>query len=102
MIEKTIEQVPATTRTRERHVCDLCGKKTEPGDREWHLSDAEAYPKRVAAADITVSSVVNRHGWESDGSREGEAWDFCPDCFRDRVRPLLVALAEPRKVDESW
>lgn len=100
MIEKTTEQVPATTRTRERHVCDLCGKKTPLGDHQWAFPDGFGHSS--AMAEVTIRSVVEKYGWENDGERTGEAWDFCPDCFRDRVRPLLLTLAEPRKVDESW
>lgn len=99
MIETATEEVPATTRQRERHVCDLCGSKTELGDSSW---PAESDWANRAEHDVTVKSVVTHHGYECDGHRRGEAWDFCPKCFAEKVRPLLLTLVEPRKVDEIW
>jgi|1185.fasta_scaffold582630_1 hypothetical protein len=94
---ETTEQVPATTRTHRHIKCDICGK--EQAEQQW-----ECAPKwgKDAHVEVTVSIVKVEVGYESDGSRDGSEWDFCPECFHDKVRPLLETLAMPRKMEESW
>jgi hypothetical protein len=84
-----------------RHIkCDVCGKERANG--EWPTTDAERGHNRVAEHEVHVSSTILGYGWEGNGERNGFAWDFCPTCFDDKVRPLLETLAMPRKVEESW
>lgn len=77
-----------------------CGK--EQTDGEWPTTDAERGHNRAAEHEVRVSSVILGYGWEGDGDRNGLAWDFCPECFEGKVRPLLETIAKPRKVEESW
>jgi hypothetical protein len=97
MKETTIEQVPATTRKLTITICDCCGAKT---DDEWETEEDSGY--QSASHEVTVESIRVNRGYEMDGKRTGLAWDFCPTCFDQKVRPLLETIAKARKVEETW
>jgi hypothetical protein len=90
MKENTIEQVHATTRERTITICDCCGANPE---------GAVGDP-RVFAAPVTIKSEVLTLGLAH--RRVISAWDFCPSCFDQKVRPLLETIAKGRKVEETW
>jgi len=99
MIKKIPYDVPAHMRHHSVSVCDGCGAGQTPGESGWI---AEPRWGRDAYRSVTVESMHHEVGYEGDGGKEGDAWDFCPTCFEEKVRPLLMKLAKPRKVDESW
>lgn len=103
-IQQQTVEVPATTRTERTTVCDICGKTNATDNPHVGESDWHAEPKygRDAYKRVVIQSTHVEIGYESDGSSEGDAWDICPGCFEERVRPLLLSLAKPRKVDISW
>jgi hypothetical protein len=95
--ETTIEQVPATTRERDIIVCDGCGTQKE--GLRWHDPDRSNSMYRGTEVTVEIKRVRNYPG---DGDSRADAWDFCPTCFDQKVRPLLETIAMPRKVEESW
>lgn len=98
MIIKTPYTVPEHQSEREHVRCDICG--AEQVDQEWPEKKTQHY--HYAKHEVTVEFVTRYVGYENDGAKKGEAWDFCPSCFAEKVRPLLLTLAQPRTVDESW
>ena len=77
--------------------CDLCGR--EQKDRRW---GADSKWADDAYEEVKVECTTTEMSRESRGEVNGEAWDFCPDCFKSMVRPLLISLVKPRKVEEDW
>lgn len=88
---KTIE-VPATTRQTQLVTCDICG--AERGAIGWNSSGYERDEVDVQTTRFT--------SYPECGRERGERWDFCPSCFKDKVRPLLLTLAAPRVVESDW
>lgn len=91
-------EVPATTSTRTKTVCDLCGCDDEARG-SWHEKREDRYFTR---REVTIESTVNE-SYPECGSKEGVAFDCCPSCFEAKVVPALVALGlKIRDVDVSW
>jgi hypothetical protein len=60
-------------------MCDLCGKKT----------DSAPYERNEVTIEARVGDVYP----EVEGDvREVSIADFCGPCFRERVKPALVAI----------
>lgn len=96
MIIETKRQIPAQPahETIAHHLkCDCCGAESNDS-RGWN-------DRRFDSDEVTVTRM-HREMYPECGNAEGVAWDFCPKCFDEKVRPLLETIAKPRKVDESW
>lgn len=98
MIIKTPYVEPERQTYREHVRCDICG--ADQVRQEWPEKNTKYH--RSAEHEVTVEHVTRYDGYESDGAKKGQAWDFCPGCFEEKVKPLLLTLAQPREIDESW
>jgi hypothetical protein len=95
-IKKTIE-VPATTRQEVNYQCDICGSIAD-GD-EWEKSSDGIVSKYT---EVGIRIEQKEH-YQDNSSSEGEEFDCCPKCFRDKVRQALLALGlKPRETECHW
>lgn len=99
MIETREVEIPTRTRTEERVVCGLCGKMTEWGESDWPAKDGDHFTREVVT--ISLESVTRYPGGE--GNRDGGVYDVCPECFVEKVNPLLKSLGlVARKTECDW
>lgn len=103
-LRKTIE-VPASTRDEISIQCDLCGAVARDGEwnRDGYARAAQADDGVWCAHDEVKIFAGHLTHFPDDSETVGEAFDCCPECFTDRVRPALLALGlKPRRSDVSW
>jgi len=76
------------TYTRETLFCDICKKelgRNNSGNQE-----------------VTIEYIEDCYIYPIDGFKRGIAFDFCPDCFKKEILPLLKSKATPREVEYDW
>lgn len=96
-VEQVTTVVPATTKTTENIVCDLCGAKAD-GD-EWDQKD-EGWRSEYAEVSIVLA---RKESAPEFGSTSQTHYDCCPACFETKVMPALEGLGlKPRKTEASW
>ncbi len=109
-VERKVE-VPATTSTEVDVTCDGCGAvepkngwsaPPSPEAQYFRSSEFEVTIEARTTMRVTVEGKTSFVGYEGDGEEAGVAWDFCPSCFKTKVRPLLETIAKPRKIKVSW
>lgn len=64
-------------------VCDICQASAAEG--EWHTDGWYEHDE------VTIEGGHKTH-YPEGGGHEMVAYDCCPECFRDKVRPALEAL----------
>lgn len=91
-----VPAVPATTRERKTRVCDICGKKNDPGSgSSWNHESYEHDHVKIAS--------VHKTHYPEGGTTSGVAYDCCPQCFESKVGPALEAIGmKPRQVVEFY
>lgn len=93
MLIETKTEVPARVSVSHQLKCDGCGAESKGYD---------SWPTDTYEADQVTIERVKKRNYPETGSSIGVAWDFCPKCFDEKVRPLLEVIAKPRKVEIDW
>lgn len=85
--------VPATTRTHLSETkCDLCGTTTR---NEWCKNSYDA-----VESDVRLKTGTS---YPEGGSGEETTIDICPDCFKSKLIPWVVAQGgQPTTKEWDW
>lgn len=91
MIKRIEEKVPEHTKEYDIYICDICGKE----NRFRNLDRLQQ---------IEVIDEKNSCAYPECGHTERFIYDFCEDCTRDKIMPLIQKEIgkKPRKEEIDW
>lgn len=104
---KETRTIPAREVTETAGVkCDACGTVSD----RYHGASFQGWPPlptedrgNAPYTEVTIQVLSHTDDWEGSTSTTGTAWDFCPKCFDNLIRPALVAFAgQGRDVDREY